>query len=198
MSRSAIVLVMFVAGVWFVLSRAGGRGNSAYDVADVGASLALANLTGGSVVNMTLSAAGLNAIASREGGFKPFSYPDADGRSIGYGHFVQLGESFVEPITQQQGYDLLISDTGIAIHAVQAYVKVPLNQNQFDALVSFAYNAGTSALKTSTLLRLLNAGDFSGAAAQFPAWDKKHVDGVLVVAPELIARRTSEQQQFLA
>lgn len=192
------VLLLLLAGVYFVLSRAAGRANSALDLVDVGAQLALANLTGSDVVNMTLSQAGLDAIANREGGFKAFRYPDASGYSIGYGHFIQVGEFFDEPISHQQGYDLLISDTGIAVNAVQAYVKVPLNQNQFDALVSFAYNAGTNALKNSTLLKLLNAGDFAGAAAQFPNWDKKHVDGVLVVAPELIARRASEQRQFLA
>ena len=49
---------------------------------------------------------------------------------------------------------------------------MPLNQNQFDALVSFSYNLGLGSLQNSTLLRLLNQRDYAGAAAQFPRWNK--------------------------
>ncbi|ANI83305.2 lysozyme [Kosakonia oryzae] len=55
---------------------------------------------------------------------------------------------------------------------VSKLVKVKLTQGQFDALVSFAYNLGTRALSTSTLLRKLNAGDYRGAADEFPRWNK--------------------------
>lgn len=198
MTARAIMIGWIAVGGLILLSRQGGRNNSALDVADVGTSLALATLEGGSVVNMKLSGAGLQAIADREGGFKATRYRDADGYSIGFGHYILAGEFFNDPISYDQGWQLLLSDTALAVNAVQAYVKVPLSQNQFDALVSFAYNAGTGALKNSTLLRLLNAGDYQGAADQFMVWDKKHVDGVLVFAPELADRRGSEQSQFLS
>jgi lysozyme len=56
--------------------------------------------------------------------------------------------------------------------AVRKAVKVPLNQRQFDAVVSIFYNAGVAAMSGSTLVRLLNLGDFAGAAAQFPRWNQ--------------------------
>ena len=55
-------------------------------------------------------------------------------------------------------------------HTVNSSVKVPLNQNQFDALVSLAYNIGSNAFKSSTLVKKLNAGDYQGAADQFNVW----------------------------
>ncbi|MFK9512027.1 lysozyme, partial [Escherichia coli] len=55
---------------------------------------------------------------------------------------------------------------------VRRIVTVPLTANQLGALVSFAYNLGTGALASSTLLRLLNAGDYKGAAAQFARWNR--------------------------
>ena len=56
--------------------------------------------------------------------------------------------------------------------AVRKAVVVPLDQRQFDALVSIFYNAGVSALTASTLVRLLNTGDYAGAAAQFLRWNQ--------------------------
>lgn len=143
--------------------------------------------------NMRLSAQGLDAIARREG-FSAVRYPDADGFSIGYGHFIKYGESFKEPMDQATALALLGKDAEIAADAVRAYVKVPLSQNEFDALVSFVYNVGAGAFKNSTLLRLLNAGDYSGAAAQFDRWNKSQG----AVLPSLVARREQEKNQFLA
>lgn len=68
----------------------------------------------------------------------------------------------------------------------------PTTQNQFDALVDFAYNLGVANLKTSTLLKLHLAGDYAGAAAQFPLWD--HADGK--VLPGLQKRRAAEQALY--
>ena len=65
-------------------------------------------------------------------------------------------------------------------------------QNQFDALVSLAYNIGTRALRTSTLLKLHNAGDFAGAAAEFPRWNKA---GGRVLAG-LTRRRAAEAELY--
>ena len=76
--------------------------------------------------------------------------------------------------------------------AVRRYVAVPLTQNQFDALVDFAYNAGPQNLRTSTLLKLLNAGDYAGAAAQFDRW----VFGAGKKLPGLVKRRKLERRLF--
>jgi lysozyme len=67
-----------------------------------------------------------------------------------------------------------------------------VNQNQFDALVSFTYNLGVGALHGSTLLHLVNQSDFTNAANEFPKWD--HAGGVVVAG--LLRRRLAEQTLF--
>lgn len=76
---------------------------------------------------------------------------------------------------------------------VSRYVQVPVTQGQFDAMVSFAYNIGLSALKNSTLLRLVNARDYAGAAAQFARWNKAGGK----VLPGLTRRREAERVMFV-
>lgn len=78
--------------------------------------------------------------------------------------------------------------------AVSAAVTVSLSQSQFDALVSFAYNVGIGAFRSSTLLRKLNAGDYQGAADQFLLWDKN--DGKVMRG--LTRRRQAERALFLS
>ena len=78
-------------------------------------------------------------------------------------------------------------------NSVNSLVKVPLTQNQFDALVSFAYNLGATNLSNSTLLRKLNSKDYKGAAAEFQKWNKaggKVMNG-------LTKRRNAEMELFL-
>ena len=77
--------------------------------------------------------------------------------------------------------------------AVNRYVQVPVNQGQFDALVDFAYNCGTQNLRTSTLLKKLNAGDYAGAAGQFGLW----INGGGHPLPGLVKRRALERDLFL-
>lgn len=77
---------------------------------------------------------------------------------------------------------------------VTRLVTVPMTQGQYDALVSFSYNTG--ALAGSTLLRLLNAGDYAGARAQFASWTKATVDGVKVELAGLVRRRAREAEVF--
>ncbi|MEQ3425757.1 lysozyme [Citrobacter braakii] len=72
--------------------------------------------------------------------------------------------------------------------------KVKLTQGQFDALVSFAYNVGSRALSTSTLLKKLNDGDVKGAADEFPRWNKS---GGKVMSG-LTRRREAERALFLS
>lgn len=77
--------------------------------------------------------------------------------------------------------------------AVRRAVTLPLNQRQFDALVSIFYNAGVEALSKSTLVRLLNAGDILGAAEQFPRWNMSGGE----VLKGLKRRREAERLLFL-
>lgn len=111
--------------------------------------------------------------------------------TIGYGHTkgVQNGLK----ITQAQAEEFLREDLKVYEQAVESCVKVPLSQNQFDALVSFCYNCGSGALKTSTLLRLLNEGKYKNAAEQFLRWNK--VGGKVFAG--LTRRREEERVIFL-
>jgi lysozyme len=86
----------------------------------------------------------------------------------------------------------LRADAQEAVDAVNRLVTVPLNQSQFDALVDFVFNLGAGAFSTSTLLRLLNGGDYAGAAGQFGRWNK---DNGKVVAG-LTRRRAAEAKLF--
>lgn len=98
------------------------------------------------------------------------------------------------PITEARAQQIMLATLAAEYApAVLRYVQVPLTQGQFDALVDFAYNAGPQNLRTSTLLRKINAGDFSGAAAEFPKWNK----GGGKVQPGLVKRREAERRLFV-
>ena len=111
--------------------------------------------------------------------------------TIGWGH---TGPNVVVgmQITQQQADDLLASDIQWAANVVNATVKVPINQNIFDALTDFVYNVGSGNWANSTLLALLNKGDFVNAALQFERWD--HANGQVIAG--LLRRREAEAQLF--
>ncbi len=112
--------------------------------------------------------------------------------TIGYGHTkdVKLGDR----CTQQQAEEWLEDDFFMAKTDVRAVVKVPITQNQLDALGSFVFNLGVRRLIQSTLLKKLNARDYSGAAAEFDKWvfaGGKKLNG-------LVKRRAAEKQLFLS
>jgi lysozyme len=132
----------------------------------------------------------LQMLAGMEG-FAATPYPDHKGYSIGYGHLIRPGESYTS-IDAAGALALLRADVGIAERAVSAAVSAPLTQEQFDALVSLAYNIGAGAFKASTLVRLLNQGDYDGAAEQFARWN---IAGGQVNAA-LVSRRASERALF--
>lgn len=120
------------------------------------------------------------------------AYQDSKGVwTIGVGH---TGPDVCEgmTITQQEADTLLLFDIAKATAAVDRLVTVQVTQDEFDALVDFAFNVGIGALQGSTLLRKLNAGDFAGAANEFDKWDHA---GALVLAG-LLRRRQAETALF--
>jgi len=115
--------------------------------------------------------------------------------TIGYGH---TGKDVTKGkiITADQAEKLLIADLAKYDAEIARYVKVELNQSQYDALVSFVYNLGARALATSTLLRKLNAREFDAVPREFLKWDKAKVNGEFKALPGLTKRRKSEAALF--
>lgn len=140
---------------------------------------------------MKTSPAGRKAIALREGNILTAYHDTVGVLTIGVGHTSAAGPPAVTPgmkITAAQSDEILSRDLAGVENDVNNDVKVPLTQNQYDALVSFVFNVGGTAFRNSTLLRKLNAHDFAGAADQFLVWVKQK---------ELTGRRKAERQQFL-
>lgn len=143
--------------------------------------------------DLSLSDAGLAAI-KREEGFRSKTYFDAAGlATIGYGHLITSGEAFPAGISEPDAEKLLREDVQIAETSIRSNVIVPLTQSMFDALVSFVFNVGAGAFKTSTLLKILNGGDYAAAAQEFSRW---HIAGGKPGV--LAARRTREAGAFMA
>lgn len=114
--------------------------------------------------------------------------------TIGYGHTDAAGPPKVyvgQKITQAEADKFLATDLSAVENEVNHLVKVPLNQDQSDALVSFQFNTG--ALGKSTLLKQLNSGNYTSAADDFLAWD--HAGGVELAG--LKRRRVAERAMFL-
>lgn len=138
-----------------------------------------------------ISNAGLSLIKGFEG-FRSKAYVCPAGvLTIGYGHTgpdVKPGMT----VTEERGTELLAKDVSRFERAVDKFVKVPLTQNQYDALVSFTYNVGEGNFQSSTLLKKLNAKDYAGAAAQFNRWNR----GGGKVLSGLVRRRAAERKLF--
>lgn len=113
--------------------------------------------------------------------------------TIGWGH---VGPEAFEgaTCTREQADAWFDQDVQTAVSAVIRSTDVPLLQNQFDALVAFTFNVGIEAEAHSTLHRMVNARNLTGAAAEFGKWI--HVKGV--VSNGLIKRRAAERELFLA
>ena len=112
--------------------------------------------------------------------------------TIGYGHTAGVFEG--QKISEKQADEFFDKDIKQFEDAVNSLVKVPLKQGQFDALVSFVYNVGKTAFANSTLLRMLNSGNYSGAGEQFNRWvfaGGKKLQG-------LVKRREEEKELFFA
>lgn len=144
---------------------------------------------------MNIGVRGLSLIKEFEG-LRLEAYDDGVGVwTVGYGTIkyptgvrVKRGDK----ITLQQAETYLKNDLKWAVETVSKVIKVPITQNQFDAMVSLTYNIGATAFTSSTLARKLNAKDYNGASAQFLVWNKaggKVMNG-------LVRRREAEKKLF--
>lgn len=124
-------------------------------------------------------------------GFRPKAYY-CPGMKLTVGYGTARGVTPGMTVTHEQAIELLNRDVKIFAETIKRLVKVPLNQNQFDALVSFVYNIGESQFRTSTMLRLLNKGDYEGASKQFPRWRFS----LGIPWPGLVRRRDAERALF--
>ena len=114
----------------------------------------------------------------------------ADVLTIGYGHTKGVTEDMV--ITQEEADQMLQDEMPEYEGYINDKVTVELNQDQFDAMVCWVYNLGSGNLSSSTLLKVLNDGDYDGVPEQMKRWNKaggKVLNG-------LIKRRDSEAKLF--
>lgn len=140
-------------------------------------------------------------IKNREG-LRLKAYRDSAGIwTIGYGSIIYEDQTPVKKgdiITQQTADKLIekeISSKSAKVNA--ALGNVPVNQNQFNALVSFAYNVGTGALLSSTLLKRVRANPADPKIrSAFMMWNKAHVNGKLVAIKGLTKRRAAEADLY--
>ena len=131
------------------------------------------------------------AFVTKEEGFKTKAYADTKGlMTIGVGHLIKPDETHLKDatLTIDQVEDLLQNDLKWCDEAVNSSIKVPLNQNQYDALYSLCFNIGATHFKESTVVKRINQGDMAGAADAILMWNKP---------PELEGRRKRERALFL-
>jgi len=141
---------------------------------------------------MNISQKGIDLIKNFEGCRLTAYRCPANILTIGYGH-TGSDVSTGQKITQEQAEKLLKSDLLVHCNNVSRLVKVPLTQNQFDALVSFEFNVGYGNFASSTMLKLLNQKKYREAAAQFDRW----VYANRKVLAGLVKRRAAEKALFL-
>lgn len=133
------------------------------------------------------------ALTEQFEGCKYTAYLDQVGvPTIGYGHIsgVKIGDA----CTPDQADVWLQEDIQHVVNQLNNDLTIHVTQGEFDALVDFGFNLGLHALEASTLWTMVMAGDFDGAAAQFPRWD--HAGGKEVAG--LLRRRLQEQAEFKA
>ena len=148
---------------------------------------------------MKISENGLKLIKKFEGlSLKPYLC-SAGVPTIGWGNTFYENMKKVtlqdEPITEERANSLFnFLVTTNFVNVVNRLVIVDINQNQFDALVSFVYNLGSGNFEKSTLLKKVNQEDFIGASLEFEKWNR--ASGKVLIG--LTKRRLSEKELFLS
>jgi lysozyme len=146
---------------------------------------------------MKFSSKGIDFLIELEG-LKAQAYKDtADKWTIGIGHLIKPSEKelMYRVLSKPEAVALAYEDLRTTEALVNRLVKVPLNQQQYDALVIFAFNIGTQ-FQTSTVLRLLNEGNYKEACMHLDDWVKVTKGGRRVFSQGLQNRRDEEQELF--
>jgi lysozyme len=141
----------------------------------------------------------LLAFLIAEEGIRNRVYKDQAGKdTIGIGHLIQPGEERFLSVTlsPKEIEDLFFSDIAQTEKTIRSLVKVPLNENQKIALVSLVFNIGPTAFKNSSLLKLINDGDYNKASLEFPRWVYITLNGNKQISKGLQNRRFREQLLF--
>ena len=167
------------------------------------------------MIYINISDKGINLLKTLEGAVKQngkhMIYDDQTGKAanpnaplprgatIGYGHLIKPGENFIAGITEACATEILRADIAAAERAVQNNINVPLMQNQYDALVIFAYNIGAKNFANSTVVKYINNPHFKSSIypdlkSAWVAWNKSGGR----VMPGLTRRRTKEWNLFAA
>jgi lysozyme len=117
--------------------------------------------------------------------------------TIGWGS--TSGVAMGTTITAAEAESRLIKDLQPVESVINSTVKVPLTQNQFDALAAFIFNVGPGAFVRSTLKKCLDLSDYTAAADQFLVWNKaRNAEGKAIALKGLTIRRSKERDLFLS
>lgn len=149
--------------------------------------------------NLDIDQDGLDFVTKHEG-IVLKRYNDVAGLpTIGVGHLITKAELPNYPegttISRDHAMKLLHQDVQKCVKAIRDNVKVPLNQNQFNALISFAFNCGTGVITNSGVARALAAGKYDEVPARLLEWSNARINGKL--QPVLYGRRKSEADLFM-
>lgn len=146
-----------------------------------------------------LSPRGADFVARFEGCILRLYNDPTNNATIGVGHLVHMGpingtepREFRSGITRERALELLEQDARAAADSVRRLIKVPLNQHQVDALISFTFNCGEGSLQTSTLRKRLNAGEYGAVPHELGRW----VFSQGKKLPGLVRRRQAEGALF--
>lgn len=154
--------------------------------------------------SLSISSNGIDLIKKLEG-FRAQKYNDQAGHcTIGYGTLLHKGncngdaseQPYAGGISDKQATDLLMARVSDFQRTINDQITVALNQNQFDALVSFVYNIGSESFRKSTLRKVLNEGSYTAVPAEMRKWVKVRKNGALVDSQGLINRRNAEIELY--
>jgi lysozyme len=147
---------------------------------------------------MNTSSASVKQIAEFEG-IRLSPYNDISGNAtVGVGHLIHRGplNGTEKSVTKEQALALFATDLISKAEVFVSRVRVPLNQNQFDALASFCYNLGCGTLLNMISETGLNQGKYEAVPPEILKYNKTHVNGVLVPVSGLTRRRQWEAMLF--
>lgn len=144
---------------------------------------------------MRTSKKGIDLIKKYEGcSLKAYKCP-ANVLTIGYGHTSNVQPNQI--INQEQANEMLVNDL-VHFETLVNGLKLPINQNQFDAIISFCFNIGFAAFKKSSLLVAIRERNNSMIAHNFSLWRNATINGKITPLAGLISRRKSEADLFLS